>query len=214
MHLCMMHHYLIAYLQPQTLKVFGDDDPIDVVEIGSVALASGSVTPVKALGVLAMIDDGELDWKVVAIAASDPMADELNDVADIEAKMPGTLSGIREWFRWYKVRRTGSHASMNRVFLLLECTMLSRHKNSMRYYPSCLVAHHVYYNGNYGNVCALCFLQTCACLQTPDDKPLNAFGYDEEFLSAAKAKEVIQETHESWKGLQSGSIEAGKLWLK
>ena len=24
----------------------------------------GSVTPVKALGVLAMIDDGELDWKV------------------------------------------------------------------------------------------------------------------------------------------------------
>jgi inorganic pyrophosphatase len=88
---------------PQVLKVFGDNDPIDVVEIGSVALASGSVTAVKALGVLAMIDDGELDWKVVAIAASDPMASELHDVADVEAKMPGTISGIREWFRWYKV---------------------------------------------------------------------------------------------------------------
>ena len=46
------------------LKCFGDDDPIDVVEIGSEAMAQGTVAPVKALGVLAMIDDGELDWKV------------------------------------------------------------------------------------------------------------------------------------------------------
>ena len=45
--------------------MFGDNDPIDVVEIGSEALAMGSITPVKALGVLAMIDDGELDWKVL-----------------------------------------------------------------------------------------------------------------------------------------------------
>ena len=84
------------------LKCFGDDDPIDVVEIGSSALVPGSVTPVKPLGVLAMIDDGELDWKVVAIAESDPLAKELNDISDVEAKCPGVVSGIREWFRWYK----------------------------------------------------------------------------------------------------------------
>lgn len=46
------------------LKCFGDDDPIDVVEIGTKALAMGTVTEVKPLGVIAMIDDGELDWKV------------------------------------------------------------------------------------------------------------------------------------------------------
>jgi inorganic pyrophosphatase len=46
------------------LKCKGDNDPLDVVEIGSAALACGSITPVKPLGVLAMIDDGELDWKV------------------------------------------------------------------------------------------------------------------------------------------------------
>ena len=46
------------------LKCFGDNDPIDVVEIGSKALAMGTVVEVKPLGVLAMIDDGELDWKV------------------------------------------------------------------------------------------------------------------------------------------------------
>lgn len=37
---------------------------MDVVEIGSETLKMGGVYKVKPLGVLAMIDDGELDWKV------------------------------------------------------------------------------------------------------------------------------------------------------
>merc|ERR1719261_1687778 len=81
---------------------FGDNDPVDVVEIGADSLAMGSVTPVKPLGVLSMIDDGELDWKVIAINAKDEHADKINDVGDIEKFYPGTVSGIREWFRWYK----------------------------------------------------------------------------------------------------------------
>merc|ERR1711907_561704 len=104
----------------------------------------GSVTPVKPLGVLAMIDDGELDWKIVAINTADPMASKLSDVKDIEKEMPGVISGIREWFRWYK---------------------------------------------------------------TPDDKPLNAFGYDEKALDKAKAIEVIDETHDAWKKLKDGSTD-------
>jgi len=85
-----------------TMKVKGDNDPVDVVEIGSVALAMGSVTPVKPVGVYAMIDDGELDWKVIAIAASDPKAKDINDVADVEKHFPGELEKIRVWFRDYK----------------------------------------------------------------------------------------------------------------
>jgi len=81
---------------------FGDDDPVDVVEIGAASLDMGSVTPVKPLAVLSMIDDGELDWKVIAINAKDEFADKINDVDDIEEYYPGTVSGIREWFRWYK----------------------------------------------------------------------------------------------------------------
>mmetsp|Transcript_70641 Transcript_70641/g.117317 ORF Transcript_70641/g.117317 Transcript_70641/m.117317 type:complete len:287 (+) Transcript_70641:64-924(+) len=80
----------------------GDDDPLDVVEIGAASLPMGSFTPVKPLGVLSMIDDGELDWKLIAIAASDEHAADINDVDDIEQFYPGTVSGIREWFRWYK----------------------------------------------------------------------------------------------------------------
>ena len=45
-----------------------------MVEIGSKAMQTGEVAPVKVLGVLAMIDDGELDWKVVAIKGDDELA--------------------------------------------------------------------------------------------------------------------------------------------
>eukprot|EP00545_Synedropsis_sp_CCMP1620_P003458 CAMPEP_0119012414 /NCGR_PEP_ID=MMETSP1176-20130426/6712_1 /TAXON_ID=265551 /ORGANISM="Synedropsis recta cf, Strain CCMP1620" /LENGTH=270 /DNA_ID=CAMNT_0006965369 /DNA_START=83 /DNA_END=895 /DNA_ORIENTATION=- len=128
------------------LKVFGDDDPIDVVEIGGSALAMGSVKEVKVLGVLAMIDDGELDWKLLAVAMDDPLAEEYNDIDDVPDSIK---SGIREWFRWYK---------------------------------------------------------------TPDDKPLNGFGFDEKYLDAATAKEVIEETNGFWKNLRSGDAEAGKIW--
>lgn len=131
------------------LKVFGDDDPIDVVEIGSQAIASGSVVPVKPLGVIAMIDDGELDWKVLAVSVDDPLAQEYNDIDDVPAAVK---DGVREWFRWYK---------------------------------------------------------------TPDDKPLNGFGFDEKYLNVAETKKVIEETHQSWKDLQSGKTENKKgLWLK
>eukprot|EP00953_Heterococcus_sp_UTEX-ZZ885_P001253 1189-Heterococcus_DN1.PRE.1 len=45
------------------LGVMGDGDPVDVVEIGSSKHAQGAVKQIRALGALAMIDDGELDWK-------------------------------------------------------------------------------------------------------------------------------------------------------
>ena len=48
--------------------------------------------------------------------------------------------------------------------------------------------------------------------KTPDDKPLNGFGFDEKWLDAAAAGEVIEETHVAWKKLRSGEIEAGKIW--
>lgn len=54
------------------------------MEIGSATAEMGAVYPVKPLAVLAMIDDGELDWKVVAIRTDDPKAQSVNDVEDVE----------------------------------------------------------------------------------------------------------------------------------
>lgn len=62
----------------------GDNDPVDVVEIGSVQCQQGGVYKVKPLGAYAMIDDGELDWKIVCIRTDDPLADVMNDIEDVE----------------------------------------------------------------------------------------------------------------------------------
>ena len=81
----------------------GDNDPVDVVEIGSKALPTGSVTTVKPLAVLAMIDDGELDWKVIAINTDDPKASSVNDVEDVERwdSLPHT-----HWHWWTRMWHT------------------------------------------------------------------------------------------------------------
>ncbi|KAJ6846818.1 soluble inorganic pyrophosphatase 6, chloroplastic [Iris pallida] len=82
---------------------FGDNDPVDVVEIGDARGKIGDVVKIKPLAALAMIDEGELDWKIVAISLDDPRASLLNDVNDVEKHFPGTLTAIRDWFRDYKI---------------------------------------------------------------------------------------------------------------
>lgn len=81
----------------------GDNDPIDVIEIGSRVAETGDVRQVKVLGALAMLDEGETDWKIIAIDVTDPMASALNDASDIEVNCPGLLDATRRWFTVYKI---------------------------------------------------------------------------------------------------------------
>jgi len=82
----------------------GDNDPIDCVEIGTKQIASGHIIKVRVVGILAMIDDDETDWKLIVINNDDPLAKKINDVSDIEAEMPGAVEGIVNWFTEYKTR--------------------------------------------------------------------------------------------------------------
>lgn len=61
---------------------------VDVVEIGETRGKIGEILKVKPLGALAMIDEGELDWKIVAISLDDPKASLVNDVDDVEKHFP------------------------------------------------------------------------------------------------------------------------------
>lgn len=81
----------------------GDNDPIDIVDIGLRVAKIGDIIQVKVIGVLAMLDEGETDWKVIAIDVRDPLAVKLNSVEDVEKHMPGYLAATVEWFRIYKI---------------------------------------------------------------------------------------------------------------
>ncbi|XP_034892895.1 soluble inorganic pyrophosphatase 6, chloroplastic [Populus alba] len=67
---------------------FGDNDPVDVVEIGERRGKIGEILKIKPLVALAMIDEGELDWKIVAISLDDPRASLVNDIDDVEKHFP------------------------------------------------------------------------------------------------------------------------------
>lgn len=81
----------------------GDNDPIDVCEIGDKVHKRGAVIQVKVLGVFALVDEGETDWKVIAIDVNDPLAKQLNDIEDVDRLKTGLLKATHEWFKIYKV---------------------------------------------------------------------------------------------------------------
>ncbi|XP_076672964.1 inorganic pyrophosphatase Nurf-38 isoform X2 [Andrena cerasifolii] len=81
----------------------GDNDPIDVLEIGYRVAKRGEILKVKVLGAVALIDEGETDWKIIVIDVNDPLADQMNDVADIEKHYPGLMKATIEWFKIYKI---------------------------------------------------------------------------------------------------------------
>lgn len=91
-----------SHISPHT-GAPGDNDPLDLVEIGSGALPLGSVSVVKVLGVLGLIDGGETDWKIIGVRSDDPLAEQLDDIGDVERAQPGLLARLREWLRQYKV---------------------------------------------------------------------------------------------------------------
>ena len=80
----------------------GDNDPLDVMEIGSRPFKMGEMRPVKVLGDLELIDQGELDHKIIVIDVNDPMAAKLNSAADLKTVMPGVLEKLVEWLKMYK----------------------------------------------------------------------------------------------------------------
>ena len=80
----------------------GDNDPLDVMEIGSKRLEMGSITPCRVLGHLELIDEGEMDNKVICISLSDPDASSIHSLGDLERVKPGTIERLKDWLKRYK----------------------------------------------------------------------------------------------------------------
>ena len=83
-------------------KARGDNDPLDVCEIGEQVGYVGQVKQVKVLGIMALLDEGETDWKVLVVDVLDPLASKLNDIEDVERHLPGLVRATNEWFRYVK----------------------------------------------------------------------------------------------------------------
>jgi len=80
----------------------GDGDPIDAIELGDSPLPMGAVVPVRLLGSLALVDEGETDHKLLVIRASDAKYSGVRSVRDLERLKPGVTARLVDWLKNYK----------------------------------------------------------------------------------------------------------------
>jgi len=81
----------------------GDNDPLDAIEMGLSPMRTGEVRKVRVLGVLALIDSGETDWKIITLRTDDLLAKHVQTLDDLECVLPGAVGALREWLRDYKI---------------------------------------------------------------------------------------------------------------
>lgn len=82
---------------PQTLGE--DGDPLDIVVLTQVSVVPLCLIPSKVIGVMQMIDRGEADEKIIAVAEQDPSVSHIDNVKDLP---PYLLSELRHFFENYK----------------------------------------------------------------------------------------------------------------
>lgn len=82
---------------PQTLGE--DNDPLDIVVLTQVSVVPLCLIPSKVIGVMQMIDRGEADEKIIAVAEQDPSVSHIDNVHDLPGHL---LSELRHFFENYK----------------------------------------------------------------------------------------------------------------
>jgi inorganic pyrophosphatase len=78
----------------------GDGDPLDVLVLGA-SFPRGAVVDVRVIGMILLVDRGEGDDKLLAVAKGTPFED-VEDVQDLERKFPGVTKILETWFLNYK----------------------------------------------------------------------------------------------------------------
>ncbi len=82
---------------PQT---YGDDkDPLDILVLTSLPVVPLTLMEAKVIGVMQMIDSGDSDDKIIAVAAKDPSVNHYNNIEELPSHF---LNELRHFFEEYK----------------------------------------------------------------------------------------------------------------
>ncbi len=81
----------------------GDGDPLDVLVLAS-ALERGQVISARLVGVLKMLDSGEVDDKLLAVPLGkyrNSFTENVTDLGDLKERYPNVMNIIELWFTAY-----------------------------------------------------------------------------------------------------------------
>lgn len=82
---------------PQT---YGDDkDPLDILVLSSLSIVPMCLVTAKVIGVMQMVDGGDADDKIIAVAAHDPSINYINNIEELPKHF---FEELRHFFEEYK----------------------------------------------------------------------------------------------------------------
>lgn len=76
-----------------------DKDPLDILVLCSVDVCPMSIIEAQVIGVMHMVDNGEQDDKIIAVAKNDMSVNHINDLSELP---PHTMKEIVRFFQDYK----------------------------------------------------------------------------------------------------------------
>ena len=92
-------HYPVNYgFIPQTLGQ--DSDPLDILVLCSQSIQSLCLVEATVIGNMQMIDSGQMDDKIIAVASKDPSVNHYTKIEDLPQHF---LLEMRNFFEQYKV---------------------------------------------------------------------------------------------------------------
>lgn len=77
----------------------GDHDPLDILVLGQAEVPPLSLMCAKPIGYMKMLDQGEVDDKIIAVHADDPAFSHYNSIDELP---PHELREIKNFFEIYK----------------------------------------------------------------------------------------------------------------
>ena len=91
-------HYPANYgFIPQSYS--DDKDPLDILVLGQAEVCPLSIMKARPIGFMRMIDQGDIDDKIIAVHADDPEMAEIQSINDLASH---TLKEIQNFFEIYK----------------------------------------------------------------------------------------------------------------
>jgi inorganic pyrophosphatase len=78
----------------------GDKDPLDILVISQIDIPSLCIVDARVLGVMRMVDQGEADDKIIAVAEHDVSLSHVQNLSDIPSYL---MAEINRFFEDYKI---------------------------------------------------------------------------------------------------------------
>lgn len=79
----------------------GDGDPLDIIVL-SESVPQGSIIPVNLLGTIKLVDNGELDYKIIAVPADEQLnVLKVKTLNELKSKYPSVIQIMEIWLTNY-----------------------------------------------------------------------------------------------------------------